>query len=265
MTLLEIVLAIAVAGFVLASAASFVVSITTIWTNREDSNFFEDHSAGVAEFLSASFARAGTEISLESDPSTAPDPEDRDRDSGGDAATGGVEVSVEAPNPRSAEGDGSGDTRRSGGGLLRVSEEPVGWARPPGFARFRDPLLNFRLRGAPPLLAAQGTLPLGGIDAFLHFEADEGLSLLWYPILQEETEDENDLRRTRLSHLVTDLTYIYWDERFERWEEEPAPKEGEGDDSFLLPRFIRLTFTHGESTREHTIRIPVPSKRALLF
>ena len=35
MSLIEVVIAIAISGFILASAASFVVSITDIWSKRE--------------------------------------------------------------------------------------------------------------------------------------------------------------------------------------------------------------------------------------
>ena len=63
------------------------------------------------------------------------------------------------------------------------------------------------------------------MEAFLHFEDDEGLSLLWYTPLQEDSEDLDDLRRTPISNLITKVEYVYWDERFEKWETETEPKE----------------------------------------
>ena len=53
MTLIEVVLALAVAGFLLAAATSFVVSISNIWAERSLRNFFEDHVDGVTEFINA--------------------------------------------------------------------------------------------------------------------------------------------------------------------------------------------------------------------
>jgi len=233
-TLLEVILAIAITGFVLAAATSFVVSISRIWVDREDRHFFEDHVDGVTEFLRASFATAGTEIALNTEDGASP--------------------SVS-----------SGSTSDQNGGLMRASDETVGWGNPPGFAEYQDPVLNFKLTTTPPLLVNLGDAPAIGIDAFLYFGDGEGLSLLWYSLLQEEAEDTDDLRRTEISPLVTAVTYIYWDDRFEKWEEESEPQEGEGNDEFLLPRFVKLTFEYQGETKERTLTIPIPSTSVLLF
>jgi prepilin-type N-terminal cleavage/methylation domain-containing protein len=220
MTMLEVILAIAVAGFVLAAAVSLLVSISSIWAERSQRHFFVDHVDGVTEFLNATFATAGTEIATSED---------------------------------------------SGGSLLQTADEPIGWARPPGFSDSKEPLLNFKLTKAPPILVGIENAPLLGLDTFLHFDRTEGLSLLWYSILQEEAEDLRDLRRTMISPLVTGIQYIYWDENFEKWETEDAPMEGDGDDQYILPRFITLTFEYESDTQERTFTIPVPSKSALIY
>jgi hypothetical protein len=150
-------------------------------------------------------------------------------------------------------------------GLIRVSEDPIDWSQPPGFADYQEPLLHFKLRDTPPLLVQTENAPIIGVEAFLHFEDDEGLSLLWYTPLQEDSEDLDDLRRTPLSDLVIKVEYVYWDERFEKWESETEPKEGEGDDQFILPRFIKLTFEYEGVTKERTLTIPVTSRNALIF
>ena len=263
-TLLEVLLAITIAGFVLAAASTMVVSVSNIWSSRQESHFFENHVDGVAEFLQACLDRAGTEIALaDSDASegTGEESEAADEGTGENANRPEISVSVNGPNANSR---GRTDQNASGGSLFRRSENPVDWAKPPGFAGYRDPLINFKLRDNPPLLVQPGNAPVMGIDAFLYFDRDEGLSLLWYSVLQEEAEDENDLRRTPISPYVREIRFIYWDERFERWEEEPEPQEGE-EDEFLLPRFIKLIFEKDEITKERTISIPVPSRSALLF
>jgi len=107
--------------------------------------------------------------------------------------------------------------------------------------------------------------PIAGVEAYLHFEDSEGLSLLWFTPIQEESEDIRDLRRTPISDLVTRVEYIYWDERWERWETEEQPLEGEGDDQFILPRFLKLTFEYEGVEKEPTITLPVPSLNALIF
>lgn len=238
-TLLEVLLAVAITGFVLAAASTLLVSVTNIWSSRLEQNFFEDHVDGVAEFVQSSFTRAGMEIALGDSQTTAP------QNDGGDPT-------------------GNTSAEPSGSGLLRQSEAPIGWGEPPGFAGYRDPLLNFKLREPTPLLVNTDGAPVGGVDAFLYFDRNEGLSLLWYSMLQEEVKNESDLRRTQLSPYVREMRLIYWDERFERWEDETEPKEGETDE-FLLPRYIKLVFEKDEIILERTISIPVPSRSILLF
>lgn len=263
-TLLEVLLAITVTGFILAAASTMVVSVSNIWSSRQESNFFEDHVDGVAEFVQSCFTNAGTEIAL-SDSESESSPE-RGGNEGemGNNNEDQSEIAVNVDRGRDNSNNRSNNESPSGSGLLRRSEDPIGWAEPPGFAGYRDPLLNFKLRDNPPLLIQTGNAPVMGIDAFLYFDRDEGLSLLWYSVLQEEVETESDLRRTPISPYVKAIRYIYWDERFERWEEEDVPQEGEADE-YLLPRFIKLIFEKDEITKERTISIPVPSRSALLF
>ena len=86
-----------------------------------------------------------------------------------------------------------------------------------------------------------------------------------YTPLQEDSEDLDDLRRTPISNLITKVEYVYWDERFEKWETETEPKEGEGDDQFILPRFLKLTFEYEGVIKERSLTIPVTSRNALIF
>ncbi|MDP4694562.1 MAG: type II secretion system GspH family protein [Opitutales bacterium] len=250
-TLLEVILAIAITGFVLAAATSFVVSISRIWVDREERHFFEDHVDGVTEFLNACFSSAGMEVALG----------DSTTDNSTNTSTEG-EVRLEIGGDTSS---GDNEATSENGGLLRSSEEPVGLGRLPGSADYEDPLISFKLIEVPPLLINLDDEPIIGIEAFIHFEDGEGLSLLWYSILQEEVEDINDLRRTEISQLVTDIQYVYWDEKIEQWEVEDKLMEGEGDEEFLLPRFIKLTFEYEGETKERSLTIPVPSTSALLF
>ena len=251
-TMLEVILAIAVAGFVLAAAISLLVSISSVWSERAQRTFFVDHVDGVTEFLNATFATAGAEIKA--------------GETSGDSETGGEDEPEPEPKLEIEKKESeSEETSKTGGGLLETSDDPITWARPPGFSDSKEPLLNFKLTQAPPLLVGIENAPLLGIDTFLYFDKTEGLSLLWYSILQEDSENINDLRRTMISPLVTGIKYIYWDESFEKWEEEDQPMEGDGADQYILPRFITLTFEHESETQERTFTIPVPSKSALIY
>ena len=231
-------------------------------------NFFEDHVDGVAEFVQSCLTRAGTEVALpNADSNSGNVPAN-----GANGANGANENPDNSPNISISVNVNTGEDGRAqqpsessqSGSLLRRSDEPVGWAKPPGFAGYEDPMINFKLKDSPPLFVNTDNAPVIGIDTFLYFKKPEGLSLLWYSILQEEIEDESDLRRTAISPYVKAVNYIYWDERFERWEVEDEPQEGEND-AFILPRFIKLIFEHDGVTKERTITIPVPSRSALLF
>jgi len=270
-TLLEVILAVTIAGALLAAAATLIVSVADVWMTRQDRHFFEDHVDGVTEFIQASFTMAGTEIAL----GDATDDSSNTPATSGGEANGGeagetVNITAEISTPdisggsgRTTNTDSTGST--AGSGLVRVSEDPIGWSKPPGFADYQDPLLHFGLKDTPPLLIQTDNAPIVGVQAFLLFEQDEGLSLLWYSPLQEDSKDINDLRRTPISDLVTKVEYIYWDESFEKWETETEPKEDEGDEQFILPRFLKLTFEYEGETKERTLTIPVPSRSVLIF
>ncbi|MEN8725157.1 MAG: prepilin-type N-terminal cleavage/methylation domain-containing protein [Lentimonas sp.] len=265
-TLIEVILAIALTGFLLAGATSIVLSFSRIWVDREERNFFEDHVDGVTEFLNASFASAGMEIALGESSGDGTTNATGDRNENPVDPNANTTPTVKVNVGKTSDGEtGENTAEANNGGLLRVPEEPIGWVKPPGFADHKDPLINFNLTTTPPLLVNLDDAPTIGVDAFLYFKRDEGLSLLWYSLLQEEAEDTDDLRRTEISPLVTAINYIYWDEGFEKWEEEDEPKEGEGNDKFLLPRFIKLIFEYDGETKERTIMIPVPSTSALLY
>jgi hypothetical protein len=264
-TLLEVILAVTIAGALLAGAATLMVSVTNAWLERQDRHFFEDHVDGVTEFLQASFSIAGTEIVLGDDDGSGGS---TISETGNEIEADGSQVTVDISGNNNLESGNSmqGNTESTASsGLMRVSEDPIDWSQPPGFADYQEPLLHFKLRDTPPLLVQTENAPIIGVEAFLHFEDDEGLSLLWYTPLQEDSEDLDDLRRTPLSDLVIKVEYVYWDERFEKWESETEPKEGEGDDQFILPRFLKLTFEYEAVTKERTLTIPVTSRNALIF
>ena len=264
-TLLEVILAVTIAGALLAGAATLMVSVTNAWLERQDRHFFEDHVDGVTEFLQASFSIAGTEIALGDEDGSGGSTMS---ETGNEIETDGSQVTVDISGNNNLESGNSmeGNTESTtSSGLMRVSEDPIDWSQPPGFADYQEPLLHFKLRDTPPLLVQTENAPIIGVEAFLHFEEDEGLILLWYTPLQEDSEDLDDLRRTPLSDLVIKVEYIYWDKRFEKWESETEPKEGEGDDQFILPRFLKLTFEFEAVTKERTLTIPVTSRNALIF
>ncbi len=150
-------------------------------------------------------------------------------------------------------------------GNSEEARPPVEWARPPGWNEMDDPLLYFQQAEAPALFVREGDR-LPAIQAYLYFDDRDGLSILWYSLLDaEEIEDSRDLRNTPISPFVTQLEYAYYDMEDDEWEIEEDPEE---DDSgaFILPDFIRLTFSHPEEgERVRSILIPHGSTDLPLF
>lgn len=268
-TLLEVLLSISITGIILGAAITLIVSVSTIWSNRQDKHFFEGHVDGVTEFLDASLRRAGRAIRIDG---TSGNTNPEDASSGNSDAEPGLDAENNDGDPEVSISVNSGADSRSGSkngatdsaSLLHLPEDPISWKKPPGFPAYEDPLLHFTLNDQPPLLVNADNAPAVGLEVFLHFEPDEGLSLLWYSKLQEETEDERDLRRSLLSPFVESLRYVYWDERFERWEEESEPLEGDNNE-LRLPRYLKLIFNYEGVPAERNIAIPLISRQALLF
>lgn len=272
MSLIEVVLAIAVAGFVLTAATSFVVSVSSIWSTRAERHFFEDHVDGVMQFLQSSFDRAGIAIGADSGSESNNENEasgNADEGNGNNERPeavikeGEIEVDIDGAQQ---DGNRPNASENESTSLIQASEDPISWQRPPGASAYEDPLLSLELNALPPLLNAPAVLPqLGGVRAYLHFDNEHGLRLLWHPLLQETVEDTDDLRSTELSALVEGIEYIYWDERMEAWEIEKEPLQGEGQDQFLLPRYLRFTFIYEEVIETRSLAIPVPSSSVFIF
>ena len=160
-TLLEVILAVTIAGALLAGAATLMVSVTNAWLEREDRHFFEDHVDGVTQFLQASFSMAGTEIALsdddESSASTSNESDNKDTETGSPQVTVEISGNNASNSGNSSESKNSGST--TGSGLIRVSEDPIDWSKPPGFADHQDPLLHFGLRSPRHCSCKQKMLP----------------------------------------------------------------------------------------------------------
>ncbi|MGC9449888.1 MAG: type II secretion system protein [Oceanipulchritudo sp.] len=142
---------------------------------------------------------------------------------------------------------------------------PVEWARPPGWGDLDDPLLHFQQAEAPALFVREGQA-LPAILAYLHFDKDEGLSILWYSALDaEEIERVSDLRRTPVSAFVTEMDYAYYELEDDEWEITEDPMEDDNG-AFRLPDFLRITFSHPEEgERVRSVLIPHASTEIPLF
>jgi len=275
MTLIEVVLALAVAGFLLTAATSFVVSISNIWAERSQRNFFEDHVDGVTEFINVMLLSAGNHIKLNDNKNSF-----KQQQNGAEInILGTSEIPSEqndtyiAGRKKDPQENLRYDSNSRGlmtyeTSLRNRDSTPIIWEKLPGSPNYQEPLLHFKLNYTPPLFVSESAQPsLDQVEVYLFFDSSKGLSVLWHSVLQEKTETVEDLRRTLISPYVKSLEYVYWDSSFEKWEIEKKPKEGENSTNreYLLPRAIQLSFVYENEIKMRTLTIPVTSYSTILF
>jgi len=256
MSLIEVVIAIAISGFILASAASFVVSITDIWSKREQRYAFFEHADGVSQFLKTNFRSAqiipSEDNSLQNstnDPATETNPSIQAND-------GSISIETNTQNTRS--GNDLDNEPQSDTNLF--------WQSPEFNQSSDEPILSFQIRETTPLLtSSKGVMPVEN-TLYLYFEPDEGLSLVHTSSLNETIESDDDYHRTMLSPFVKDMQYIYWDIETETWESLDEPMVSPDDEfTYLIPNFLKLSFKHKETEIERIIPIPKHSKHLILY
>ncbi len=140
---------------------------------------------------------------------------------------------------------------------MRVSsdqtETPVYWLQRGGQTYGTEQFLTFDLARSPGVLVWEEE-PLPHVVCSLHYDREDGLSLLWRSRLEAEFE-EKDPRKTRISPFVKDFRYWYLDPEDEEaeWEVEEEPrKEANGD--YVNPQRLELVFFHeGEEIRRFLV------------
>lgn len=229
-TLIEMLLALSLVGILFGAMTYLLGTVSLLWLGSKQQDFFPQHVEGVTLFLNESLRRA--------EAVSAP----TNTGGGGNAAEDGNL----SPSAQNAQG------------------LPVEWARPPGWNDVRDPLLLFRQKETPALFVREGE-SLPNINCYLHLDDREGLSILWYSDLEEEVEDEGDLYRTLISPYITRIEYCYYDEEQNEWEVQDDPEPGRERNVFLLPQFLKLTFTYEDRTFVRNLYLPQRSPDAPLF
>lgn len=233
-TLLEMLLAIAISGILIAAASYLLVSLSTIWTLRTDDAAFDEHADGVAVFLQRAFdesyGRYQPKWTVSSGSKTDSGDEDTSGSSGGETS----------------RKDASGNTVTS----VLWTNSGVAFEKILNDDLIRNPSLHFRFFQFPPALGETNPPTTLGVEAWLIFNQAQGLAIVWKDIwsIQESyaTEDRDLLRTSLLSSFVTRLDYVYWNTERKQWLEYYEPQEESG--SYTLPDFIRITFDdHGRS------------------
>lgn len=134
-----------------------------------------------------------------------------------------------------------------------------GWDRPPEEKR---PAIHFRLADSHPFFVTE-IRPSPPVDAWLEFDADRGLSLLWH-IPAKSTEGTIELHRTPVSTWVEDVEIGYFDKSRNLWEYESYASE-EKDAKRLAPQALRIMFNQNGLEQIRHIRIHRYDRAMLIY
>lgn len=259
-SLLELLLAVALAGLLLTAISFQIVSLSNIWLNRADDDFFTEHANGVASFINASFDRASAPPAQAfSGQAETPDDEDETETEDGQQ-TPEQQEGIEPD--RQQEGTDSGSGSQGTEQNVRVGIE---LSHPPGLAEIKEPLIGFRQADPPPLLFERNATAMPTIEAWLYFESGRGLALLWRSplVIEDSFREEDSLRSTLISPYVTEMLYCYFDDSTETWDEYRDINEIDGE--YRLPEFIKLKFVYEEQEVTRLIYVPKSTATAPQF
>lgn len=260
-SLLELLLAVALGGLLLTAISFQIVSLSNIWLNRADDDFFTEHANGVASFITASFDRASAPpaqaFSGQTDLSDDDSPE-------------GEQQTPEQPESEEQGGNQTGRNQQNGSQDTTSNSQQnvragIQLTRPPGFAEIKEPLIGFRQSEPPPLLFERNATAMPTVEAWLYFESGRGLALLWRsPLLEDNSfREEDSLRSTLISPYVTEVLYCYYDDSTESWDEYRDIREIDGE--YRLPEFIKLKFVYEEQEVTRLIFVPKATATAPQF
>jgi prepilin-type N-terminal cleavage/methylation domain-containing protein len=233
-TLLEVLLAITIAGSLIIAAVSLALSMGEVWGNGSGKRLFDQHVRGVTRFLDTILRQA------------EPPPDNT-------ATSGAAAAQNEEQEARQEQQTGPAALGTEGG------KEPVVWQEVRGNAYGNERLLTFELPTSPGVFAWPEQ-PLPFVVCALRVDPREGLFLLWKSRLEIDFEDEEP-RELLVSRYVTGIRYFYYDadENNPKWEEEDRPRTGTVNGragEWLVPQRIRLTFEYKGDKQETDLIIP---------
>ena len=134
-----------------------------------------------------------------------------------------------------------------------------GWDKPPGE---RQPAMHFRLAEGHPFFVTE-TRPSPQVDAWLVFDEERGLSMLWH-IPVSLTEGKPKLYRTPVSPWVEEVEVAYFDSSRNLWEYEPYAEEGRGSRR-SPPGAVRIIFNQNGRTETRNLRILRHDRNVLIY
>ena len=225
MSLIEVIIAIAIGAFVLSAAASFVVSITEIWSKRDARYAFYEHADGVTQFLTTSFFAAQT-----------------------------IEYANETQAPNTQMPN-----------LTESANARIIWNTPIDSNASDEPMLYFELKKETPLLSTADGLPPIEKSLFLHFDDEGLSILHSSLIQEEvESENDLNQTRIssyvkKIEYINWDAELENWE-----IQEEPIPYP-EDSDRYQVPDFLKLHFQYKDIETARIIPLPEQSINLILY
>lgn len=255
-SLVEVLLATAVAGILLTAMTFQIVSLSNIWIHRTSDDYFQEHVDGVASFLNSTLQQAVTTSDVKytgggsrMKTGAGANPSQRRQ--------GEQEQQGEDSQPPEEDDNQQGGRRSPAGGGLQLKH-------PPGYSEVQAPLIYFTMKEPPPVFTL-GHLGGAAIEAYMFFEERAGLSVVWRsPLFGDDAfSEEDELRTTLISPYITEVLYCYLDEQTETWDEERELRRENND--YQLPQFIKLVFEHEDQKASRLIYLPKAEQGAPLF
>lgn len=233
--MLEALIVVGLGGALLTAISLLLFGILELTHQLRTQPHFDQHVEGVSRFLNTVFADAnqssGGNIVSRGGPSGDDDDDDDDESSSANPDNPQV-------NPFASEGDAG-----------------VNWAMLPGGGIGQKPVLSVAIHESLPLFHDAKHPTPSQVSAYVTYEPQQGLVLVWQSDAVRE-DDVSGYRQILLSAMVTEMAYLFYDERNESWER--VTSEETVDQRLGLPDFLELTFVATDA-RTVVRRILLPS------
>lgn len=224
-TLIEVLLALAIATLVIVAMSTLLFSMGELWGRNADRNLFDLHTRNVTRFIENELAAAAL-----------------------------------PPSGGSAGAQNTASKSTGSGASGAASTAPVTIQEIRDQAGNTDNYITYEMpNGSRLCVWPDRALP--AVVCSLAFREGEGLMLLWHSRF-EINYDIDAPRETLITPLVTGMTYDYYDTDAKTWKNETVLQKDNSNQG-VLPQRIRLQFAYAGRTAETVIDIPGPPAQGL--
>lgn len=208
-TLIEVVMAVALGGMILTAAAGFVFFVAQLNIAAEEEPLFEEHVDSTTRFVEYILSCA---------------------------------LPAEDATESSGSNNSDSDSETGESGTNNGQSSSISWQTIPGESGLDTEALSFTLAGDLPILVDEDQAYLPEVECWLVFKEGEGLLLRWRTE-EMRSEDVDDLLTSVISPYVTALTYWYYDQEDDSWEESDEVETAD-EGGNRMPEFIALAYEY---------------------